>query len=241
MFRSKWSALVLVAVLLTAGGAFAQTTQTSVQKVEVEIVYVHGNTVVFLENGKAMQREVPPDYRVNVDGKMVPVSELQPGQKVQLERTTTVTTLPPKRVQTVRNGEVVRVVGRTLVYREGDKNKEVVVPADFKFMVDGKSVTAAELKPGMKLSATFITEEAQASQVTTKVAASGKAPKAKEEPMAAPAPAPVAAAPEPAPAPEPVKAKKKLPGTGSSLPLVGLTGGVLVALGAGLALRRRVL
>ncbi len=243
MFRSKWSALVLVGVLLTAGGAFAQTTQTTVQKVEVEVVYVHGNTVVFLENGKAEQREVPADFRINVDGKMVSVSELQPGQKVMIERTTDITTFPPAKVVTVRNGEVLRVSGRTLLYREDGKNKSLTVPSDFKFMVDGRGVGPEELRPGMKLTATIVTEKGQAPKATTKVAASGTAPKAKAEPApvaAAPAPAPPPAEPAPAPAPEPVKVAKKLPGTASSLPLVGLAGGALLALGAGLTLRRRL-
>ena len=240
MFRSKWFALVLVGVLLTAGGALAQTTQTTVQKVEVEVVYVHGNTVVFLENGKAEQREVPADFRINVDGKMVSVSELQPGQKVMIERTTDITTYPPAKIVTIRNGEVVKVSGRTLLYREDGKSKSLTVPTDFKFMVDGKGVGPEMLRPGMKLTATIVTEQAQASKTERRVAASGKAPKATEPAPMAAAPAPAPAEPAPAPAAEPVKVAKKLPGTASSLPLVGLAGGALLALGAGLTLRRRL-
>ncbi len=247
MSRSKWCALVLVAVCLAAGGAFAQTTQTTVEKVEVEIIHVSGNNVVFLMEGKAFQREVPADFRVNVDGKPVPVSELQPGQKVQLERTTKVTAVPEKQIVKVRSGEVVNVTGQTLVYREDNKNKTLKVPKDFQFMVDGKKVNVQDLRAGMKLTATIITEVPQPAKVQQKVVASSTAPKPKEEPKpAAPAAAPAPAAPAPAPAaapapaPEPVKPAKKLPKTGSPLPLVGLTGGLFLALGAGLsALRRR--
>jgi LPXTG-motif cell wall-anchored protein len=225
-----------------AGGAFAQTT-TTVEKVEVEIIHVSGNNVVFLMDGKAVQREVPADFRVNVDGKPVPVSELQPGQKVQLERTTKVTAIAPKNVVTVRDGEVVKVAGSTLVYREGGKNKELKVPKDFKFMVDGKKVAVQELTPGMKLNATIIRDIPQPAKVDQKLVASSTAPKKAEPapvaaPAAAPAPAPEPAA-APAPAPEPAKPAKKLPKTGSPLPLAGLTGGLFLALGAGLSAFRR--
>jgi LPXTG-motif cell wall-anchored protein len=63
---------------------------------------------------------------------------------------------------------------------------------------------------------------------------------------AAPAPARAAAAPTPAPAAAPAAAApaapapaKKLPKTGSSLPLLGMTGVALLALAAGLTMLRR--
>jgi hypothetical protein len=227
MSRSKVVFLVIVAALLVTGTAFAQQTTAKVEKAEVEIVYVHGNTVVFLMNGKVMEREMPPDFKVNVGGQMVPVSALEPGQKVEVERTTTTTVVPPKRVTTVRNGEVVTVAGGTLVYREGGVNKKVVPPSDFKFMVDGKPVVVSELKPGMKLTATIVKEEPQAATKKTTLSASAAAPKPKAH-------APAAAAPAPAPA------AKKLPKTATPLPLVGLAGGALFLLGSGVsALRRR--
>ncbi len=241
MHRMKLVVLVIVAALLVTGAAFAQQTTTKVEKAEVEIVYVSGNTVVFLLDGKVMQREVNPDFRVDVGGQMVPVSQLKPGQKVQIERTTTITTYPPDKVVTVRNGEVVQVVGNTLVYKEGGKNKKVVPPKDFKFIVEGKEVGISDLRPGMKLTATVVTETQKAATTKTALKGSAEAEKPKAE-APAPAPAPAAAAaPAPAPAAEPAKpAKKKLPKTASPMPLVGLAGGALFLLGSGLsALRRR--
>jgi LPXTG-motif cell wall-anchored protein len=245
MSKSKWFAVALVAVCLVAGGAFAQETKTTVEKVEIEIVHVSGNNVVFLMDGKAVQREMPADFRVMVDGKPVPVSELVPGQKVQVERITKVTPIQAKHIVTVRNGEVVRVAGQTLVYREDNKNKEVKVPKDFFFMVDGKKTAVQNLTPGMKITATIVKDVPQPAKVEQKLAAASTAPKKEEPKPAAPAVAPAPAAPAPAaaapaPAPEPAKPAKKLPKTGSPLPLVGLSGGLFLALGAGLsALRRR--
>ncbi len=240
MSRSKVVFLVIVAALLVTGSAFAQQTTAKVEKVEVEIVYVHGNTVVFMRDGQVRQREVPPDFKVDVGGQMVPVSELKPGQKVMVEMTTTTTVLPPAKVVTVRNGEVVQVVGNTLIYNEAGQNKKVVPPKDFKFQVEGKDVGIGELRPGMKLTATIITEKPVAPVTKTAMKASAEPAKPK-----APAPAPAAAAPAPAPAqaeaaPAPAPEKKKLPKTATPLPLVGLTGGALFLLGSGVsALRRR--
>ncbi len=231
---------VLLVVVLAVGAAVAQQpgTTTKTEAKEVEIVYVHGNTVVFLMDGQVMQRDVPADFKVNLSGQMVPVSELKPGQKVMIERTTTTTTLPPDKVVTVRNGEVVQVVGNTLMYREGGQTKKVVAPKDFKFMVEGKPVGISELRPGMKLTATVVKEVPGKTTTSRTMKASGEAPAAPAPAAAAPAPAAPAAEPAPAPAPEP--AKKKLPKTASPLPLMALAGSALFVLGSGLsALRRR--
>jgi outer membrane lipoprotein-sorting protein len=241
MSRSKFVFLVIVAALLVTGSAFAQQTATKVEKAEVEIVYVSGNTVVYILDGKVQQREMPADFKIDVGGQMVPLSALKPGQKVMVERTTTTTVLPPEKVVTVRNGEVLQVVGNTLMYREDGQSKKVTPPKDFKFIVDGKHVGIGELRPGMKLTATIVKEKEVAPVTKTALKASADAPKpaAPAPAAAAPAPAPApAAAPAPAPAAEP--AKKKMPKTATPLPLVGLAGGALFLLGAGVsALRRR--
>jgi hypothetical protein len=46
--------------------------------------------------------------------------------------------------------EVISVDGNTLVVRDQTGTREVTVPGDFLFTVDGKSMTASELTPGMK-------------------------------------------------------------------------------------------
>lgn len=237
MSRSKVVFLVIVAALLVTGSAFAQQSTSKVEKAEVEIVHVSGNTVVFTLDGKVQQRVMPPDFKIDVGGQMVPLSALKPGQKVMVERTTTTTVLPPEKVVTVRNGEVVKVVGNTLIYNEGGQNKQVQPPRDFKFMVEGKPVGIAELRPGMKLTATVVTET-PGKTTETKALKAAAAPE-KPKPAAAPAPAPAAPAPvaaAPAPAAEPAQ---KLPKTASPMPLVGLAGGALFLVGSGLSVLRR--
>ncbi|MCB1008086.1 MAG: hypothetical protein KDB94_04230 [Acidobacteria bacterium] len=55
----------------------------------------------------------------------------------------------------VDRGEVVRVLGNTLVLRnEKGRTVKVTVPSDFKFQLDGKQATVGDLKPGMKLTRT---------------------------------------------------------------------------------------
>lgn len=235
MKRFQMAGLVLAGSLVLAGGVFAQSTSTT-EKKEVEIVQVTGNNVTFIMDGQVLQREVAADFRVNVDGAMVPVSALMPGQKVMLERTTTTRVVPAKSVTKIRNGEVVNVTGGTLVYREDGQNKSVVVDRDFKFNVDGKMTPLAGLHKGMRLTATVVTTSEGAVGTSKVVSATSTAPP-KPEPVAAAEPAPPPPPPAPEPEPEPVK---ELPKTASPLPLAGLSGGALLLLGAGLsALRRR--
>ena len=177
MSRSKLVFLVIVAVLLVTGSAFAQQTTAKVEKAEVEIVYVSGNTVVFILDGKVQQRVMPPDFKIDVGGQMVPLADLKPGQKVMVERTTTTTVYPPKKVTTVRNGEVLEKSGRTLIVKENGKNRKITVPKDFKFTVEGKVVGIDEVTPGMKLTATIVTETEVAPTSKTTLAAAAEAPK----------------------------------------------------------------
>ena len=53
--------------------------------------------------------------------------------------------------------EIVAVEGNMLVVRGPDGTKELTVPDDFRFTVDGKPLSVRELKPGMKGEATITT------------------------------------------------------------------------------------
>ena len=53
--------------------------------------------------------------------------------------------------------EVISVVGNTLVVKDQTGAREVTVPEDFKFTVDGKSMSVHELTPGMKGTAQITT------------------------------------------------------------------------------------
>jgi hypothetical protein len=75
---------------------------------------------------------------------------------------TTVKTVNPSGPATtsteVRSGEVVYVAGNQLVVKMQDGSvRDFTVPEDFKFDVDGKSLTVHELTPGMKLTSTIRT------------------------------------------------------------------------------------
>jgi hypothetical protein len=53
--------------------------------------------------------------------------------------------------------EVISVDGNNLVVRDQNGTRAVTVPEDFKFTVDGKSMSVHDLKPGMKGTATVTT------------------------------------------------------------------------------------
>jgi len=57
----------------------------------------------------------------------------------------------------VLNFEVIAVDGDTLVIRDQNGTRELVVPKDFQFKVDGKNMSTTDLKPGMKGTATVTT------------------------------------------------------------------------------------
>jgi len=61
----------------------------------------------------------------------------------------------PSSAQTATNTEtksfeIIAVDGNTLVVKGPEGTREISVPADFKFVVNGKSMSVSELKPGMK-------------------------------------------------------------------------------------------
>ena len=53
--------------------------------------------------------------------------------------------------------EIIAVDGNQLVVRGPDGTREITVPADFRFTVDGKPLTVQQLKPGMAGTATIST------------------------------------------------------------------------------------
>jgi hypothetical protein len=57
----------------------------------------------------------------------------------------------------IKNFEVVSVDGNKVVLKGAEGSKEITVPADFQFTVDGRQVSVNELRPGMRGSATITT------------------------------------------------------------------------------------
>jgi LPXTG-motif cell wall-anchored protein len=213
-----------------------------------EVVYVSGNEVVVkMENGEIRHFTAPEGARATVDGKELSVHELKPGMKLQRTITTTTT---PKVVTTVRTiqGKVFSVnapVSVILSMPEGG-TKQYKIPKDQKFMIDGRELTAFDLRKGMNVTATVITQVpetvvAQQRKVTGSAPPSPPTPKMEGAMLIEDAPK-VAAAPAPAAAPQAAThepAPKKLPKTGSVVPLVGLLGLFSLLLSFGVRMLRR--
>jgi hypothetical protein len=227
--------LVVLAVLAVVALAFAVTAQAQmVVKQEIRqgtVVYAGENfLVVKLADGTIKGFEIPTGFMFNQGDTQVPLSALQPGQVITA--TITSATAPvTENVEEVKAGTVVKVIGRTLLVQMADGTyRKFEVPKGFRFDVDGKKLGVHELSPGMKLSATIVSEKKVGTMTAAEIRAEVSEPK--------PAPA-VAAAPAPTPAPAPAPAKT-LPKTAGPLPLVGLLGLLSLGFGAGLsALRRR--
>jgi hypothetical protein len=112
---------------------------------------------------------VPEDFRVNIEGRDVPVSQLKPGTEL-IATITTVTR--PRTVQTTQviRGTVWEVAGNSLlVTMESGEQRQAEVPAGFKFIVDGEEKGVNELRRGMKLRATIIQKKQEMVTETTTV------------------------------------------------------------------------
>jgi len=248
-------ALSAVAFTLVAAGAYAQnTTTTTVRHGEpnyetnvrnAQVVYVEGNDLVLkLENGKVEHMVVPSDEKFTIDGRDVTVNEIKTGTKLTQTITTTTT---PRYVNTVQviKGKVWHVNGpnNVIITMPGGKNHVFSIPSNAKFIVNGKPMTAFDLRKGMKIEATIVTDEPQ-TLVATNKATVGRAPAPSTPPMVGlllfPRYEPVAAqvaANVTAEHVDPLPAE--LPDTGSPLPLIGLLGALGIASSAGLYLTRK--
>jgi LPXTG-motif cell wall-anchored protein len=69
----------------------------------------------------------------------------------------------------IRNGTVLAVNGNRVVVRGPEGVKEFFVPDDFRFDMDGKSLSVHELKPGMPVMAKITTTQTPIEMTTTEV------------------------------------------------------------------------
>jgi hypothetical protein len=225
--------LVALSCLLLAGATgltLAQETITTEIR-NGEVVAVYGNHVVVrTAQGEHKEFDIPDDFRFDMDGKQLSVHDLKPGMKLTAVITTRSQPMPVVAYEKIE-GTVMRVMHNKVWLREKDGIKTYTPPADFLIEVEGKKVPVTQLQPGMKVSATVVSTGPPeiVSESEMKVYAEEAAPK--------PAPRP-AAKPRPAPAPKPKPAA--LPSTGSAVPLIGLGALLLLALGAGLTVIRRL-
>jgi hypothetical protein len=240
-------AFALVGIALV-GSATAQVKKTErypagPHEVTVElrqgtVVLVTGNHLVTrLENGQMEAIEIPEDFRFHENGRLLSLHELRPGMLITHE---TITTSRPILVQTVEviRGTISYINGPHVIIRdENNKLHDYMIPDWAEVVVDGQKLTVFELREGMKINTTILTEATEnyvesEEKIHVRHPSNGQAGKRKE-----PEHHGVPAAVNPPQATEPnLKPRlSELPGAGSPVPLAGLLG--LLSLAASIGLR----
>jgi len=237
-------------------GVWAQdVSETTVKKGEANyqttvrsatVVYVSGNDLVVRmdDTGAVQHFTVPDTATADVDGQQLTVHQLKPG--MHLTKSITTRTVP-QTVKTVRTiqGRVwhVNPPNTVILTLPDNTNRQYRVPQGQMFNINGREQTVFQLRRGMNVSATVVTEE-PVTTVSQTTAVTGTAPPP-PPPPAQPMPEKVAVLliESPVQPPQPTEsaaaepAPKALPKTGSEWPLYGLLG--VFSLGAG-ALTRRI-
>ena len=156
----KKSVLVVMAAVIILGAGFAAAQTTNYEIKQGTVVHVYGNhLVVKMSTGETKDVEVPEGFMFTVDGQSVPLSALKPGTKLT---STVKTTTTPETVQTteVRNAEVVKTWGNTVILRgeDGKLKQYNRVPKDMVLTMDGKEMNPRDLTAGMRVTATIVHE-----------------------------------------------------------------------------------
>ena len=245
--RSILVALAAVCLLAVAGVASAQYT--------VVAVMPDGAAVMRGPDGKVRSYQVPAGTVFNADGKAgVAIADLKPGMKVTgIESGVASWKATDVMVHQELNAQVVAAAGNSLLIRgsKGTERYEWTDASDITIVKDGAVVDASSIHVGDRITGMIVQKagpastakmtmakaEPAAEKPATKVAAA-PAPKP-AEPAPAPAPAMQKSEPAPAPAPAAAPAHKKLPKTGSPLPLFELAGVLSMLAGAGVRRLRR--
>ena len=163
------AAAVIWITFIPSGRAQTRTKTTTTpmkptQQVKVdrtEVLVVAGNDLVLkMEDGTIRHiANVPPTFKATVDGQEIGIYDLKAG--MTLERTTTITTTPMvvTTAQTVK-GRVWHVSPPRYVMLtlEDGSSQRFEIPDGQKFKVEGKTVNAWGLKPGMIITATKVVE-----------------------------------------------------------------------------------
>jgi hypothetical protein len=207
------------------------------------IVYVEGNNLVLrLRDGRVEHLIVPFNETFQVDGKEVTVRDLIPGTHLTQTVTTTNT---PHYVTTVRTlkGKVwhVNAPNSVILALPDGTNQIYNVPSHAKFKINGQEKTVFELRKGMKLEATIITDSRESVVASNKVSV-GESPLVLIPHLAdvllfeTPHPAVIQAPETTVSAEEP---PALLPQTASSLPLAGAMGVLSLAAAFSLGAMRK--
>ena len=248
--RGATSAFVFAMVAI---GTWAQDTTTTTiqhgtssfdtQVRNAEVVYVEGNDLVLrLEDGKIEHLVVPESDKFTIDGKDVTVHDLTPGTKLTQ---TIMTTTAPRYVTTVKTlkGKIWHVNPHRssviLTLPEGG-NQAYTIPNHAKLTISGHKKTVFDLRKGMNLEATIITDDTHTVMEQSK-SVLGQAPST----PATPQQVGVLLIFRPTLTPEILASAEQppamLPKTGTLLPLAGLLGALAVAMSLGLGTIRRTL
>ena len=153
MKRSILTLVVLVAAVALAAPAFAQTT-LNIQNGTV--VGVWDNTVVIRDaSGVSRQFDVPPDFKVDVDGKQVSIKELRPGMKITAAVKTSTNPIVVQSKE-LKDATYIKHAGGLVYVREADGIHSYNVPSGFRFWINGAGLRPDELQSNMKFSATIV-------------------------------------------------------------------------------------
>ncbi|QMV17375.1 LPXTG cell wall anchor domain-containing protein [Granulicella sp. 5B5] len=222
-FRHLAVATVFAFSACCTTGAMAQVKASSGPSSTV--VYVSGNDlVVKASDGKLLNYSVANGTMFSADGKEVPLSALTPGTKLTKAVSTGFDPDIIGAVQVVKGKVFAVTPPDTVTLSLADGIKELKVPENTKFSVDGKEVAISDLKPDMMVEATVVTTIA---------------PDAKPEVANAPAPSTPALSGALLVFKTPGSGDSALPEAGTNLPLYGLLGMILLAMGAALTFWRR--
>ena len=232
----KWTQIVLGVCLLCLAGALVAAQEKTVEIKYGEVLDVEGDVVLVSDAEGVREITIPEGFHFDLDGKSVGVRDLKPGMKFTTFITTTET--PHQMITTeVRSAEVLHVVGSIVMVKMQDGEIKKFSPKDMRtkdvILEDrqGNPIELSQLKKGQKLNATIVTKQPPTTLTQKEYQVLLAQPP--------PPPEPVIAQARPAPKPEPRPVA--LPATGSRLPLLGLAGSLLLALGAGATLVRRFL
>jgi hypothetical protein len=240
-----------IACFIVAVPTFAQvqsqtitTSGPSTKAVKIEsgeVVSVEGNDL-FVKMSDGTLRDfpnIPASAKVDVDGKQLSISELQPGMKLQRATITTTTPQIVTNVQTV-TGKVWHVSppNSVILTMENGENQSFKIPQGQKFTVDGAETDAFGLKKGMTVNATKIVETPMTS-VSQHRQVSGTLPPSAPVLIAKESPTPEGTVTASHEAGTTTTASAELPKTASGWPLVGILGFLFISASFGLALLRR--
>ena len=137
-------------------GSAATTTQ-----LRGEVIGVGPNWLVarMVPDGDYRFFDVRPGAVATIEGVKKSLSQLRLGTMLTAAVTTKETQLV-KRTTTITKGRLLWSSPTTIVVAlENGKNRQYTVPSGFKFTVEGKQLGAEELRPGMILTGTNVTEE----------------------------------------------------------------------------------